>query len=179
MKKANILLFILFLTVSHAQVAIGKTSLSGSSSLMEFAGNTGSNQLTDTETTNTKGIILPAVTSMPSPANSQNGTFIFDRQSGKNKFHENGVWKDMSDEGTLSDMVPMTGNEVGSGVIIGSETSLAKGVLIFESSDKALVLPHIKNPHLSVLKPYQGMMCYDTVSNSIAVYDGINWSFWK
>lgn len=179
MKKTIILLFILFLKVSYAQVAIGKASLSGNSSLMEFAGNTASNLLTDIETTNTKGLILPAVTSMPLPSNSQNGTFVFDRQSGKNKFYENGAWKDMSDEGSITDMVPITGSEVGNGVIIGSDSSIAKGILIFESPDKALVLPHIKNPHLSVLKPYQGMMCYDTESNAIAVYDGVNWNFWK
>jgi len=179
MKKAIILPFFVVLTMANAQVAIGKTSISGSSSLMEFAGNTPSNQLTDIETTNTKGIILPGVSTVPSPVNSQNGTFIFDRQSGKNKFYENGSWKDMSDEGSSIGMVPLTGSEVGNGVIIGSDSTTAKGVLIFESSDKALVLPHIKSPHIYVLKPYQGMMCYDTESNSIAVYDGINWNFWK
>ncbi|UZT97991.1 hypothetical protein ODZ84_22980 [Chryseobacterium fluminis] len=179
MKKAITLPFILLLAIAHAQVAIGKTSLSGSGSLLEFSGNTASNQLTDIETINTKGLILPAVNSMPSAANSQNGTFVFDRQSGKNKFYENNLWKDMSDEGSSSGMVPMTGSEVGDGVIIGSGSSSAKGVLIFESPDKALVLPHIKNPHLSVQKPYPGMICYDTVSNSIAVYDGVNWNYWK
>lgn len=179
MKKAITLLYILLATIAYAQVAIGKTSLSGSGSLMEFSGNTSSNQLTDIETTNTKGLILPAVISTPSTVNSQNGTLVFDRQSKKNRFYENNLWKDMSDEGSSSDMVPMTGSEVGNGVIIGAKSSAAKGVLIFESPNKALVLPHIKNPHLSVQNPYQGMICYDTVSNSIAVYDGINWSYWK
>ncbi len=174
MKKTLTIIIVTFFSFGYAQVAIGKTDLSGIGSLLEFAGNT-----TTTETSNTKGIILPAVTSVPLPANSYNGTFIFDRQSNKTKFYENGVWKDMSDEGSGDILIPLSGNEVGNGVIIGSDSSVAKGVLILESSDKALVLPHIKNPHISVLSPYPGMMCYDTISNSIAIFDGTNWSYWK
>lgn len=174
MKKTLILAITAFFSIANAQVAIGKTELSGIGSLMEFAGNTATN-----DTSNTKGIILPAVNTVLSPANSQNGTFIFDKQSSKTKFYENGTWKDMSDEGSVAALVPASGNEVGNGVIIGSASSAAKGVLIFESSNKALVLPHIKNPHESVLSPYPGMICYDTVSNSIAVFDGLNWSYWK
>lgn len=167
------------LTQLKAQIAIGKTEVSGAGSLMEFAGNTATNQPADVETNNTNGIILPSVNSLPNAVNSQNGTFIFNRQSMKNMFYENGIWKDMSDEGNSSSLIPSVGTETGNGVIIGASTSSAKGVLIFESPDKALVLPHIKNPHLSVVSPYPGMMCYDTVSNSIAVFDGSHWSYWQ
>ena len=179
MKNLVILILIVVFSPLSAQIAIGKTTLSGGSSLMEFFGNTATNQFTDTETTNTKGIILPSVSNVLSATNSHNGSFIFDKQSGKVKFYENNVWKDMSDEGNSSNMIPSVGSESGSGVIIGANSSVTKGVLIFESANKALVLPHIKNPDQSVISPYPGMICYDTVSNSIAVFDGINWSYWK
>lgn len=179
MNKKIALPFIILFSVVNAQIAIGKNDLSGNGSLLEFVGNTLTNDLLDNNTNNTKGIILPSVNSIPSPANSQNGTFIFDKQTRKNKFYENGNWIDMSDEGNSSEIVPFSGSEVGNGVIMGSMSSSAKGVLVLESSNKALILPHIKNPHQSVVSPYPGMLCYDTESNSIAVYDGTNWNFWK
>lgn len=173
-------------SMMKAQVAIGKTAVSGSSSLLEFAGMTAGSLPGDTETTSFRGIILPAVTAVPvftatAPAsgNVQNGTFLFDRQSKKIRMFDTGRWIDMTDEATAGSFVPVTGSETGAGVIIGSASSSASGVLVLESSDKALVLPHIKNPHTSVKSPYPGMMCYDTASNSIAVYDGGQWSYWK
>ncbi|WP_228444858.1 hypothetical protein [Chryseobacterium echinoideorum] len=164
---------------ANAQVAIGKTEVSGNSSILEFAGNV-------TNTTNFRGIILPAVNSSPvfpvvSPStnNPQNGTFIFDKQSRKVRMFENGNWVDLSDEGNSGSIIPVTGTETGSGAVIGAQNTNAQGVLILESTNKALILPHISNPHLTVKSPYPGMMCYDIVSNSLAVYDGSNWNFWK
>lgn len=185
MKKSLLLMAGIFITSLNAQIGIGKTVISGTGSIMEFDGNT-SNQLSDNTTANTKGLILPAVRETPNFGTSgsatsipQNGTFLFDRQTKKNRFYENGVWKDLSDEGSTSALVPIAGTETGNGVIIGAPSSAAKGVLVLESANKALVLPHIFNPHLTVINPYPGMMCYDTKSNSIAVYDGINWNYWK
>lgn len=176
---------IMFIFTSNAQIGIGKTNISGTGSIMEFDGNT-SNVLTDNTTTNKKGLILPAVLETPNFGTSgsptsipQNGTFIFDRQTKKVRFYENGLWKDMSDEGNNSTLIPIAGSETGNGVIVGASSSAAKGVLVLESTNKALVLPHIFNPDLTVINPYPGMMCYDTKSNSIAVYDGTNWSYWK
>lgn len=173
------ILSLLVAGLANAQVAIGKAEVSGSSSILEFAGNV-------TNTTNSRGIILPAVNSSPvfpvvSPStnNPQNGTFIFDKQSRKVRMFENGSWIDLSDEGNSGSIIPVAGSEAGSGVIIGAQNTTAQGVLVLESADKALVLPHISNPHLTVKSPYPGMMCYDIVSNSLAVYDGINWNFWK
>lgn len=173
-------------SLAKAQVAIGKSSVSGSSSLLEFVGMTAGNLPGDTETANFRGIILPAVattpvfgTVTPVSGNVQNGTFLLDRLSKKVRMYESGRWVDMTDEATSGSFIPVAGSEAGAGVIIGSASSSASGVLVLESSDKALVLPHIKNPHASVKSPYPGMMCYDTVSNSIAVYDGDQWSYWK
>lgn len=173
------------LTLS-AQVAIGKTSVNGNSTLLDFGGATATNSPTDVETTNFKGIILPALTATPTFSattpttnNPQNGTFIFDKTSVKVRMFTNGSWVDMSDTGSLTNLTSNTSAESGNGVIIGSNISSATGVLVLESANKAIILPHIKNPHTTVKSPYAGMMCYDTVSNSIAVYDGSNWNYWK
>ena len=183
--KRYILLLFLGGNFINAQVAIGKSSLISISSIVEFGGETATDSSGDTETANFRGITLPGVTSSPafavtpSGTNPQNGTFLFDRQLMKVRMFENGNWIDMTDTGTVSGMIPSSGTETGKGVIIGSSTSNAEGTLILESPNKALVLPHIKDPATKVKSPYQGMMCYDTVSNSIAIFDGVNWSYWK
>ncbi|MFY1045657.1 hypothetical protein [Chryseobacterium sp. GP-SGM7] len=185
MKKTLLLMAIMFIFTLNAQIGIGKTGISGIGSIIEFDGNT-SNVLTDNTTANKKGLILPAVLDTPNfgaagsaTSNVQNGTFIFDRLTKKVRFYENSAWKDMSDEGNILTLVPFAGSEIGKGVIIGASSSSAKGVLVLEAADKALVLPHILNPDLTVINPYPGMMCYDTKSNSIAIFDGINWNYWK
>lgn len=185
MKSLSVILILMFNCIT-AQVAIGKTSVSGNNSILEFAGNTTDNLPTNSETTNFKGIILPGVTASPtfsnvnpSTNNPQNGTFIFDRQLQRIRMYENGVWINLSETGSAAGMVPATGMEQEAGVIIGASTSNATGVLVLESSNKAIILPHIKNPHTTVKSPYPGMMCYDTFSNSVAFYDGANWNYWK
>lgn len=182
----NSLLFLLAGNLISAQVSIGKQGLSGSSSILEFSGMTQTSAPEDTETGNVKGIILPVVavspvfsTVNPSTNHPQNGTFLFDRQTSKVRMFENGNWTDMTDPGTSSSTIPLSGAETGNGVIIGAASSNAKGVLVLESADKAMVLPHVKNPHLTVKSPYPGMMCFDTVSKSVAVFDGNKWNYWK
>lgn len=49
----------------------------------------------------------------------------------------------------------------------------------FESTDKAMILPRIKAPHLNVKSPYPGMMCYDTETQSVALFDGRFWNYWR
>lgn len=186
MIRKYILPFLLAGNFAGAQVAIGKTGLSGGSSILEFSGMTQTFAPEDTETGNLKGIILPAVAVSPAfvPVNPstnhpQNGTFLFDRQTAKVRMFENGNWMDMTDPGTSSATIPVTGTETGNGVIIGAASSSAKGALVLESANKAIILPHIKNPHLTVKSPYPGMICFDTVSKSVAVFDGNKWSYWK
>lgn len=186
--KKIILNFILIITATslHAQVAIGKQSVNGNSTILDFEGNTLTNSPSDQNTTNDKGIILPAVGSSsnytivnPTTNNPNNGTFIFDKTLSKVRMFENGQWKDLSEEGDSSKVLNNVSPEKGKGVIIGSTTTTAKGVLVLESTNKAMILPHIKNPDQTVKSPYPGMMCYDTATNSLAVYDGINWNYWK
>lgn len=189
-KKLKMIKYILPLLLAgnliNAQVSIGKQVLSGGSALLEFSGMTQTFAPEDTETGNIRGIMLPAVAVSPaftpvtpSTDHPQNGTFLFDRQASKVRMFENGNWMDLTDPGTSSALIPVTGSETGSGVIIGAASSSAKGALVLESVNKAMILPHIKNPHLAVKSPYPGMMCFDTVSKSVAVFDGNKWSYWK
>ncbi|WP_312312329.1 hypothetical protein [Empedobacter brevis] len=153
---------------SQAQIAIGKTAVVGSNTLLDF----------DQSPTNSKGIILPAVTNATNVALT-NGTFVFDINTKKVRMVENNVWKDLSDAGNTSNLISNTSNDIGNGVIMGAETSAATGILVLEAADKAMILPKITNPHLTVKSPYAGMMCYDTVSKTLAVFDGTNWNYWK
>lgn len=159
-----------------AQVAIGKVAITNASVILEF----------DNATTNKKGIILSGVENVnnaittATPA-ANNGTFVFDRSDDRVKMYQNQTWVNLSDPGSKTKITPNTSAEVvpNQGTIIGSATSSAKGVLVLEAPNKAMVLPWITNPHLNVLNPYPGMMCYDTTSRSLAVFDGTVWNYWK
>lgn len=165
----------LLVTNANAQVAIGKTSITNTSVLLEF----------DNATTNKKGIILSNVenltNALASTPSSNNGTFLFDRSDDKVKMYENNSWVDLSNSGNEAKITPNTSAETSQvqGTIIGSSTSNAKGVLVLEATNKAMVLPWIQNPHIAVKDPYPGMICYDTASRSLAVFDGSVWNYWK
>ena len=113
--------------------------------------------------------------------NRNNGTFLFDRSDNKVKMFENNTWINLTDTGSSSSIVVNTSAESGNsqGVIIGAENSSAEGILVLESADKAMILPRIEDPHLNVKSPYPGMMCYDTKSKSLAVFNGYLWNYWK
>ncbi|MGX5687092.1 hypothetical protein ACWKWW_21295 [Chryseobacterium cucumeris] len=151
-----------------AQVAIGKQSVDGNSTVLDF----------DNVAGNTKGIILPATSGFPA-GSLENGTFIFDVTDNKVKMYENDVWKSLSDAGNSSVVIANNSAETGKGVIMGEAASTADGVLVLESQNKAMILPQIAAPHLNVKNPYPGMMCYDTVSKTLAVFDGSVWNYWK
>lgn len=179
MKKLKYGFTIVILTsiAVRAQVAIGKTSVVNSSIILDF----------DNSDSNKKGLILSAVENVNNALSTvstahNNGTFLFDKSDNKLKMYENNSWISLSDmTGNSSSIMANTSAEISSnsGVIIGSDTSAAKGVLVLESADKAMVLPWIQNPHINVKNPYPGMMCYDTSSRSLAVYDGSVWNYWK
>ncbi|MDM1547184.1 hypothetical protein HX096_04850 [Empedobacter falsenii] len=78
----------------------------------------------------TNGIILPA--NDQAPINPTNGTFILDQSDKRVKVFENNQWKNLSYEGNLSDIISNPSDDLGDGVILGSETSNAKGVLVLE-----------------------------------------------
>ena len=165
MKKAlPIISIFIFSGHYQSQVAISK-SPNNTGAILDFA----------TGTTN--GIILSAVTSLP--ANPANGTFVVNKADLQVKMRQNNTLVNMSSPGDLSKVAQNSSPEVGNGVIIGSNTSSASGVLILEATDKALVLPRIASPQTNVRSPYPGMICYDTASKSVAVFDGKVWNFWR
>lgn len=148
-----------------AQIAINKNTADGSS-VLDFAAGT------------TKGIILPAVETLPStPAN---GTFLLDKTDKKIKMYQNGAWVELSGVGDITNIVPYSGTvDNGKQTVMGARSTGVDGVLVLESTNKALVLPKISNPHLNVKSPYPGMMCYDTNRKALAVFDGNVWNYWK
>lgn len=127
---------------------------------------------------NTKGIVLPAVETPP--ATPANGTFVFDRNDRKVKVYENGAWKELSDEGDLTGLVPWSGTvDNGRQTVIGARETNVSGVLVLESATKAMVLPRVASPHENVKSPYPGMMCYDTDRKAVAVFNGSVWNYWR
>lgn len=150
----------------NAQTAVEKRTVSSNNAVLDFPSGT------------TKGIILPAVETLP--AAPANGTFLFDRNDSKIKMRQNGAWVDLSGTGSASALVPFSGNiNSNKKTVIGAKESAVDGVLVLESTNKALVLPHISNPHLTVKSPYAGMMCYDTNRKAVAFFDGLVWNYWK
>ncbi|MBB6331085.1 hypothetical protein HNP24_002035 [Chryseobacterium sediminis] len=152
----------------YAQVAIGKQTVDGKNTVLDF----------DNVSGNTKGLILPATSGFPT-GNLVNGTLIFDITDNKVKVYENDTWKSLSDAGNSSAVIVNNSAESGKGVIMGEGVSAADGVLVLESQDKAMILPKIATPHLSVKNPYPGMICYDTTSKTLAIFDGSVWNYWK
>lgn len=148
-----------------AQVGMGKASVDGDAIL-------------DFPLSNT-GIILPIVEALPTGTAASNGTFLLDKTDNTVKMRENDLWVPLSDAGSLTGTMPNTSAEQGGGIIIGAPTSPAQGVLVLESANKALVLPKVNDPVTSMKSPIAGTICYDTVSKTMAVFDGVKWSFWK
>ncbi|WP_228720144.1 hypothetical protein [Chryseobacterium panacisoli] len=151
-----------------AQIAIGKQTVDGSSTILDF----------DNVPGNTKGLILPSTSGLPN-GTLVNGTFIFDITDNKVKVYENDTWKSLSDAGNSSAVMVNNFAESGKGVIMGEAVTTADGVLVLESQDKAMILPKIAVPHLNVKNPYPGMICYDTTSKTLAIFDGSVWNYWK
>ncbi|CAD0220161.1 hypothetical protein KYG33_07810 [Chryseobacterium sp. D764] len=151
-----------------AQIAIGKQTVDGNSTVLDF----------DNVSGNTKGLILPATSGLPT-GTLVNGTLIFDVTDNKVKVYENDTWKSLSDAGNSSAVIVNNSAESGKGVIMGEAASTADGVLVLESQDKAMILPKVAAPHLSVKNPYPGMICYDTTSKTLAIFDGSVWNYWK
>lgn len=165
MKKTGLIIaFLLFCNSLSAQVAISKTP-DHPGAILDFPQNT------------TNGIVLPATTELP--ASLPDGSLLLDRSDLKIKMKQNANWSEMSSAGDVSKIAQNTSNEVGNGVIIGNNTSAATGVLILEATDKALALPQIASPQTNVKSPYPGMICYDTTTKTVAVFNGKVWSFLK
>ena len=105
---------------------------------------------------------------------------MYDYTNARVKIRQNNVWENLTPKlGDTSDINLNTSPETGNGVIIGANSSSAEGVLVLESQTKALILPKIDKPHLNLINPYPGTMCYDTHNQALAVFDGSKWYFFK
>ena len=190
MKKIFLVTTLLTATFAFSQVAIGKASVSNSSVSLEFG---------DYVAGEGKGIVVPWVTSVSAiPANSQNGTIVFDTSDKLMKYKKQGSWFNLSknesgkigNQTTNSDTTGVVNTSLqGSSVVektdakvsIGTPTTNAAnpGILVLEDSDKAMVLPKVPNPHLNIINPEPGLMVYDTVKKQLAIFNGKVWNFWK
>lgn len=166
MKKILLITGLLCLQLANAQVAIGKETIDGDG-ILDFKANT------------TNGILLPIVETLP--ANAVDGTILMDKNDKVLKMKMDAAWLPLSDQGSVASVVFNTGDEAPgpNNVIIGSSTTSTPGVLVLESANKALILPKVNTPHSNVKNPFPGMICYDTASKSLAIFDGLKWSYWK
>lgn len=177
MKNLNLIIsFFMFSILINAQIGIGIEN-NTISRILDFDDGCDGQGL---NCANTKGIILPIVSNLPTE-NLVNGTFVLDGNDKAFKVYENNIWKRLSFiPGDLSSVISVTdAEEVGNGVVLGSASTQVNGVLVLEVIDKALVLPNINKPYETVPNPYPGMICYDTDSKSLMLFDGTYWNIWR
>lgn len=156
----------LFLGIfAQAQIGIEKQSVDGSG-LLDFPEGT------------TKGIILPQVINANNMINTSAGTFVFDTATARVKFYDGTEWVDMSGKsGAAPALLQSDEQNNEQGVVIG-DTSTAKGILVLEAENKALILPKVVDPVNNVKSPTAGMMVYDPDKNLVCFYNGVEWTFW-
>ena len=190
MKNRKTILTIGFLIsafYSNAQMTIGgpaNTIADKTSVLLEF------------EQNDKTGLQLPVVTTLPTTV--EDGTLLVDGTTsggGRVKLRQNGAWVDLSTvNGNVTSVTSArTGTEANNcytnnvkdptkcKVVLGASTSSADGVLVLESTSKAMVLPTVTNIN-NIKNPAPGMMAYIANSSTnkymLAVYNGVSWSFW-
>ncbi len=154
----------------NAQMAIGKQTIDGSG-IIDFASGGFS------------GIVLPWVTTLPEGSALSPGMLIYDAIQKKVMYYNGTIWVDLSKRTgavNLSEQnaIP-AGPEKTEGTVLGALSSSIKGVLVLETTDKALILPKVVSPHLNIVNPMAGTICYDTTKKMLCIYNGSEWSFWK
>ena len=178
MKNIFTTTFILISACVFSQVAIGKTTLSSTSVSLEFG-------------SENRGMVLPWVIDTGSVSGVVNGTLVYNANASDKKVYVKYAsgWKDLSVDATGTTVDPIMSVDgltlqnslsdlPNAKVSIGTPTS-TPGILVLEDSNKAMVLPKVASPHLSIINPAPGMMAYDTVKNQLAVFNGKVWTFWK
>lgn len=163
MKKIFLLIVLCVGTQVMAQIAIGKSTVTNSSCLLEFGNEA-------------RGIRLPLVTDASAMTTSE-GSLVFDTATGSFRYYDGILWSDVTPGGTLGGAP--SGSDSGSGVIMGSNTTSASGGALFlEATNKALVLPIINNVELRILTPSVGLIAWDTAKKQVAVYNGVKWCYY-
>lgn len=161
-------------TNAFSQVIIGDqigTATDKTSVLLEFA------------KTENRGLILPYATTIPN--NPTEGTILLDASNSttaKIKYFNGTSWINLNTtDGDISNTITSQSNtivEASKGVILGKTDSTANGVLILESTDKALILPTIDSTD-QIINPAPGMIAYLTPEKLLAVFNGSYWEFWS
>ena len=204
MKNKIIAIISLFcVSLTYAQVAIGKASVSSPAVSLEFG-------------SENKGLILPWALGVEAsddyftyffngtpgdPMTQQPiipGTIVYDALRYKVRFYkgDTNTWFDLTP--TIATVPPAevvsyrTSTEVNDGrvflspgkVIISynqaiNTSTVPEGVLVLADVDKAMVLPLVENPHLNIINPSAGMVVFDSLSKNLMFYNGEKWSFWK
>ena len=174
MKNIVATLSLLFTTSLSAQVAIGKATVSSPAVSLEFYDNAD----------NTRGIILPWVTSTAAVTGAVNGTIVYNTADRKVYVKYASGWRDLSVDttGTVTTTLQDALSDLDTAkVLIGGDpaTDTTPGILVLADTNKAMVLPKVASPHLNIVKPSPGMMVYDTTKKQLAVFNGTVWSFWQ
>lgn len=175
MKKIFVATFLLAMNFAFSQVIIGDatgTATTKTGVLLEFS------------KTQNKGMVFPYITTMPTTVTE--GSIILDATNAADarlKYY-NGSWVDLSTiSGDAASALALQSNTVENSnakTIIGAGSSTAKGILVLESTTKAMVLPQVSDV-ASIVSPAPGMMVYVNKDGAkrLAVYNGSYWTFWK
>lgn len=158
-----------------AQVIIGNdigTAIDKTSVLLEFS------------TDQNRGIILPYITNT-SEINTPGSIFLnattptaakIEYYNGTDYINLNGRDANVT---SLLTIQPPANEKTGSKVIIGNSTSPANGILVLESTTKAMVLPKVSS-YKNIVNPAPGMMVLiDSGDKTLAFFNGSQWSFWS
>ncbi|WP_143884912.1 hypothetical protein [Chryseobacterium binzhouense] len=175
LRKLVLIITMIQFSPSFSQVIIGDATGTApanqkQSVLLEFAD------------TNNKGIIMPYVRTLP--ANPAPGTILLDASvptSAAMKFYDGTEWKALSGKADVTSSLtdqPTITEEPNSKAIIGNNTSSADGVLVLESTTKAMILPIVTDVQ-NIVDPSPGMIVYvKGTQKYLAAYDGNKWAFW-
>lgn len=133
-----------------------------------------------------RGIILPYVKASD-VADAVAGTFIMDYSDRAMKLKlPNGVWQNFTGDAARTNSIvnpfALIAESKNAKVVIGSPTipeADVPGILILSDPNKAMILPKVESPHLTIKNPAAGMMVYDSLNKILAVFNGTQWSFWK
>lgn len=171
MKNILIIFFISFSFIAlNAQVSIERTDVRGDG-IMDFPADA------------TKGILLPRVVNT-NEIPSAIGAMAFNLAEQRVElFHPTNGWVAMT-ENSETDIIALSNFDElnpANGVIISNEENtedVPVGVLVFESTNKALILPQVVDVTL-MPSPQAGMIAYDMSRQSMAIFNGSVWSFWN
>lgn len=209
MKKLTIILLGFLSAPVFSQIAVGKSAVTAGSNIsLEFYDNADNAQgivVPWTSTIPDNPVTYNATTGegyRGVQGTVVDGTIIFDLSDKKLKYMKAGSWFDLTGDpifpitvkdesnndvvftqfnnidSSLQDNIKESDNAKAA-IGINGDSDTTAGILVLTDTDKAMVLPKVASPHLTIQNPAPGMMVFDTVKRQLAVYNGTVWSFWK